>query len=74
MLRERATRLFALALQVSEHGDQALADELTNAANYVLDQAERLERENKAIRPPSTKSGSQHVTQQQKPKPESGKD
>lgn len=58
--RERATRLFALALQVSKHGDQALADELTNAANDVLDQAERLERENKAIRP----------QQQQKPKPD----
>lgn len=73
--RKRATRLFALALQASERGDEAFADELAAAANMALEHAENLERGAKIFPPSSTEGGSLHLAQQQQqPKPESDKD
>ena len=38
-LRERAVRLFAIALRAREHGQTAVAEELTQLAAEVLDRA-----------------------------------
>ena len=47
-LRERAARLFALALRLREfHGGSVAADDLERLANEFLDQAEAIEREQK---------------------------
>lgn len=73
--RKRAARLFALALQASERGDEAFAVEIAGAANIALEHAEKLERGAKILPPSPIEGGSQHVVQQQQqPKPEPDKE
>jgi hypothetical protein len=43
-LRDRAIRLFALALKAQENGNGQFADQLTQMANEVLAHAEEIER------------------------------
>jgi len=43
-LRDRAIRLFALALKAKENGNDLFADQLTLMANEVLGHAEEIER------------------------------
>ena len=42
-LRERADHLFAIALRAREHGQTVVAEELTELATEVLDQAADIE-------------------------------
>jgi hypothetical protein len=59
-LRNRATRLFALAIRAREEGHMDYAAELTDLASEALAQAEEMER-----RIPPAPESAQHVAQQQ---------
>ena len=61
-LRDRAARLFALALQARERG-YVSADELAKLASEALAQAEDMERRTTRVPPP--RDVSQQVAQQQ---------
>jgi hypothetical protein len=55
-LRNRATRLFALALKVREQGITAYSDELATLASEALDHAEEMESRGSQQQPQSDKS------------------
>jgi hypothetical protein len=65
-LRDRATRLLALALKARDNGHPQYADELTQLASEAFDQATDMERRfvRHAEAPPQ-----QHAQQQQQPQP-----
>ena len=71
-LRNRASRLLALALKAHESGMPERADELTKLAADTMAHAEELER--RPATPPPPKIGiERHVTQQQQqPQPGPG--
>ena len=64
-LRDRASRLFVMAIQSRGRGDTGYADELTQAANEALAQAEAIERG--ATTPPSNTPEQSIGQQQQQP-------
>jgi hypothetical protein len=64
-LRDRATRLFALALKARDHGFSS-ADDLADLASKALAQAEDMERRASALPiPPATEAPQQVARQQQ---------
>jgi hypothetical protein len=65
-LRNRATRLLALALKVRDYGLSEYADELTQLASEAFDQATDMER--RFVPHPET-SPQQPAQQQQQPQP-----
>lgn len=65
-LRDRATRLLALALKAREEGRQEHADELTQLASEALDQATEIEQR----RPMPQQQPQQVAQQQQQPQAE----
>jgi hypothetical protein len=66
-LRDRATRLFALALKARERGPHDDAEELERLAAETLAQAEDMER--RPVPPPAD-AHQQPARQQQQPQPE----
>jgi len=70
-LRDRATRLFAMALKARETGF-ASAEELEKLASEALAQAEDMER--LASTPPTPETPQQAAQQQQQPQPKTNKD
>jgi hypothetical protein len=62
-LRERAAKLFAMALRVGDEGNSDYAKELTEMASGALAQAEELERH--AVVPPAKSDGRPAVEQRQ---------
>jgi hypothetical protein len=69
-LRDRATRLFALALKAREQGFRS-ADDLAALASEALAQAEDMER--RASVPPAPEAPQQVAQQQQQPQPKKEK-
>jgi hypothetical protein len=65
-LRERATRLLALALKARDDGHPQYADELTQLASEAFDQVTDMER--RLVLDPKTPS-QQPAQQQQQPQP-----
>jgi hypothetical protein len=65
-LRDRATRLFALALKARDYGFRS-AEDLANLASEALAQAEDMERRASA---PPTPEVPQQVAQQQQQQPQ----
>ena len=63
-LRDRATRLLALALKARDNGHRQYADELTQLASEAFDQATDMER--RLVPDPKTPS-QQPAQQQQQP-------
>ena len=61
-VRERAVRLYALALQARERGYTS-ASELERLANETMSHADELERRTRSVTPPATMP--QQVAQQQ---------
>ena len=70
-LRDRASRLFAMALKARETGF-ASATELEKFASEALAQAENMER--RASAPPTPEAPHQIAQQQQQPQPKTKKD
>jgi hypothetical protein len=70
-LRDRATRLFAMALKARETGF-ASAEELEKLASEALAQAEDMER--RTAIPPKPEVPQQAAQQQQQPQPKTEKD
>ena len=70
-LRDRATRLFALALKARERGPRGDAEELERLAAEALAQAEAMERRSV---PPPADAHQQPAQQQQQPQPEPKKE
>jgi hypothetical protein len=71
-VRERAVRLYALALQARDRGYTS-ASELERLANETMAHAEELERRTCIVPPPAETP--QHVSQQQQqPQPKTKKD
>jgi hypothetical protein len=64
-LRDRAARVFALAIRARERGDQAFSDELTSIANEALAEADRFERETFVTTPLLTDGDALPIVQQQ---------
>jgi hypothetical protein len=72
-LRERATRLFALALKARDHGFSS-ADDLADLANEALAEADEMDRRDYAsARSPVTEAPQQVAQQQQQPQPDADK-
>jgi hypothetical protein len=69
-LRDRATRLFALALKAHDYGFSS-ADDLADLANEALAQADEMDRRDRAnAHPPVQETPSQQpAQQQQQPQP-----
>jgi hypothetical protein len=65
-LRDRATRLFALALKARDHGFRS-ADDLADLASEALAQAEDMER--RANAPTPSEAPQQVAQHQQQPQP-----
>jgi hypothetical protein len=72
-LRERATRLFALALKARDYGFSP-ADDLADLANEALAQADEMDRRDRATAPPPVPEtlSRQPALQQQQPQPKKG--
>jgi hypothetical protein len=72
-LRDRATRLFALALKARDYGFSS-ADDLADLANEALAQADEMDRRDRATAPPPVPetSSRQPAQQQQQPQPKKG--
>jgi hypothetical protein len=66
-VRERAVRLYALALQARERGYTS-ASELERLANETMSHAEELERRTRIVTPPA-EAAQQVAQQQQQPQP-----
>ena len=66
-LRDRATRLLALALKARDNGHPQYADELTQLASEAFEQATDMER--RAPAPPTPEAPQQAAQQQQQPQP-----
>jgi hypothetical protein len=64
-LRDRAARVFALAMKARERGDQAFSDELTSIANEALAEADRFEHETFGTTPLPADGDAQSIVQQQ---------
>jgi hypothetical protein len=69
-LRQRATRLLAMALKARDGGQQDLADRLTEQASELFDEASALET-HQAAKP---EAPAQPAQQQQQPQPKTEKD
>ena len=67
-VRERAVRLYALALQARERGYTS-ASELERLANETMAHAEELERHNRVVTPPA-EAPQRAAQQQQQPQPD----
>ena len=72
-VRERAVRLYALALQARERGYTS-AGELEGLANEAMAHAEELERRTRIVPPPASEVPRQVAQQQQQPQPTTEKD
>jgi hypothetical protein len=68
-LRDRATRLFALALKARDYGFSS-ADDLVDLANEALAQADDMDRRDRASARPPVTEAPQQVAQQQQQQPQ----